>query len=176
MLALTDSRTRALLAVPPKGKLIGSGDTHIHDEEEGILLLSTKRKRPKDEQPYRSITSSKDDAESLYSSSSGSESEGGGRSDTDDDTLTLPSQQESLKLLEQQLSVEPCSVDKWLLLLSHTLSSIPVMSKNASKAQSEITVSILARALGADPRNSASVILRLKYMKAGEQVWHESKV
>jgi hypothetical protein len=176
MPALTDSRTRALLARPPKAKFVGSEDTHIHDEEEGILLLSTKRKRQKDEQPYRSITSFKNDAELLYSSSSTSESEGGDSSDADDDILTLPSQQETLKLLEQQLSAEPWSVDKWLLLLSHTLSSIPVMSKNASKARSEITISILARALGADSRNSTSVVLRLKYMKAGEQVWHESKI
>jgi NRDE-2, necessary for RNA interference len=139
------------------------------------LLLTSKSSQEKHEQPYRSITSPKDDRESFYGSLSTSENEDDDGSE-DDDTFTLTSQQETLKRLEQQLKEEPSSVDKWLLLLSHTLSSIPVMSKNASKARCEISISILARALAADPRNRISSVLRLKYIKAGEQVWHESKV
>jgi NRDE-2, necessary for RNA interference len=177
MPALTDSRSRALLAAPPKAKFPQSGDTFAHEEVDGILLLTSKRSQEKHEQPYRSITSTKYDADSLYGLSSASEDEDGGSSGGDDnDTSTLSSQQETLKQLEQQLNVEPSSVDNWLLLLSHTLSAIPVMSKNASKARSEISISILARALAADPQNRTSNVLRLKFMKAGEQVWHESKV
>jgi len=174
MIRLTDPRSRALLAAPPKRKLPQPGDTYKNDEVDGILLLSSKSGQQKQEQ-YRSITSSKYDDGSLYDSSSATDDEDGG-STIDNDTPTLTSQQETLKQLEQQLSVDPCSADKWLLLLWHTLSAIPVVSKNASKARSEISISILGRALAADPRNRLSMILRLKYMKAGEPVWHESKV
>lgn len=175
MPTLTDSRSRALLAAHPTAKLFQSGDTPEYNEVNGVLLLTSKSSQQKHEQPYRSISSSKYDIESPYGSPSASED--GVISDDDNyDTPTITSQQETLKLLEQQLKEEPCSVDKWILLLSHTLSAIPVMSKNASKARAEISISILGRALAADPRNRISNVLRLKYMKAGEQVWHESKI
>jgi hypothetical protein len=142
---------------------------------DGIILLTSKTGQQESEQPYRSITLPRDDSESVYGSPSGSEIEDEGKSD-DDDAITLTTQQEALKSLEEELNAESRSVDKWLLLLSHTLSSIPITSKNASKARSEISVSILARAIAADPQNRTSKVLRLRYMKAGEQVWHESKV
>jgi hypothetical protein len=177
MPALTDSRAGALLAAPPKVKFPQSGDTFKHEEVDGILLLTSKRSKQKHGQPYRSITSPKGDVESPYGSAPTSEDEDGGSSgDDENDTPILTSQQETLRLLEQQLNAEPYSVAKWLLLLSHTLSGIPIMSKNASKARSEISISILARALAADLRNRTSNVLRFKYMKAGEQVWHESKI
>lgn len=176
MPALTDSRSRALLAAPPRRKFRQSNDTSIPDEVDGIILLTSKTGQQESEQPYRSITLSRDDAEYIYGSPSGSEIEDEGKSDDDDDAITLTSQQEALKSLEEELNAEPRSIDKWLLLLSHTLSSIAITSKNASKARSEISISILARALAADPQNRSSKLLRLKYMKAGEQIWHESKV
>jgi hypothetical protein len=55
------------------------------------------------------------------------------------------------------------------------LSNIPVTSKNATKARAEITLAILKRARAAHPHNRSSGILFLKYLRAGEEVWHESK-
>lgn len=173
MSALTDSRSRALLAVPPKAMFPKSGNTSDCGEVDGILILASKKRQQKHEQLYHSISSLKGDAES---SSSSEDDDGSSSGDDENDSPVLTSQQETMKLLEQQLNAEPCSVDKWLLLLSYSLSAIPILSKNASKARSEISISILARALAVDPRNSTSSVLRLKFMKAGEQVWHESMV
>ena len=60
--------------------------------------------------------------------------------------------------------------------MNQTLSTIPFTSKNATKARSEITVSIIARALSADPQNNVDRHLRLTYLRAGEDIWHESKL
>ena len=43
-------------------------------------------------------------------------------------------------------------------------------------ARSDITVSIIARALSADPQNKLDRHLRLTYLRAGEDIWHESKL
>ncbi|KAG5647613.1 hypothetical protein DXG03_008966 [Asterophora parasitica] len=176
MQSITDGSARALLAVPPTRRILNSEGTYKHEEVDGFLRLPGRRKGTAEE-TYRSITASKDDADSLSESSDASnhssDDEG---SEDEDEAITLTALQETLKELEQQLTRDPTSIDKWLQLLSHTLSTIPITSKNATKARSEITLSILARALAADIRNGTSKFLRLRYMKAGEEVWHESKV
>ncbi|KAF8078751.1 NRDE-2, necessary for RNA interference-domain-containing protein [Lyophyllum atratum] len=174
MPSLTDSSARALLAAPPTRRVLQSGDNYKHTEIDGYLRLPSSRRRDQNEPSYRSITASKDDADSDAESSTASSDDES--SDEEAGTVTLTSHQETLKLLEHQLNEDPTAVDKWLQLLSHTLSTIPVTSKNATTARSEIAISILARALSAHPRNGASKLLRLRYMKAGEEVWHESKV
>lgn len=178
MPGLTDSSTRSLLAAAPTRRVLQSGDNHKYEEIDGFLRLPGRRGRNGDEQSYRSITLSKDNANS--DSDSSSESEHGDGSDTNDDdsdtTTNLTSHQATLKSLEQQLTADPSSISGWLLLLSQTLSTIPITSKNATKARSEITLSILGRALSVDLRNRTSKTLRLKYLKAGEEVWHESKL
>jgi len=92
------------------------------------------------------------------------------------DTTLLTSHQEKTKELEQNLSADPSSVSSWLSLLSHTLSQIPVTSRNAIKARSEIALSILSRALSLSPSDTSSVRLRLKYLQAGEEVWSEQRL
>ena len=80
-----------------------------------------------------------------------------------------------MKSLEQQLSHNPSAITTWLSLLSHSLATIPLTSNNATKARSEITLSILSRALSAHPDNTSSILL-LKYLKAGEEIWQGYKL
>jgi hypothetical protein len=90
--------------------------------------------------------------------------------------MPFTSYQETTKFLEQQLSADASSITAWLSLLSHSLAIIPVTSKNATNARSEISLSILSRALSAHPANASSVILLLKQLRAGEEVWQEAKL
>ena len=64
----------------------------------------------------------------------------------------------------------------WLSLLSHSISAIPLDTKNAAKVRAEIVESILSRAASAHPSNKTSITLRLKYLRAGEEVWDEKKL
>ena len=90
--------------------------------------------------------------------------------------LNTSSHQETIKDLEHKLSADPTSISSWLALLSQTLLTAPLTSKNAIKTRADITLSIISRALSAHSNNSSSKILRLKYLRAGEEVWHESKL
>ncbi|EGO05163.1 hypothetical protein SERLA73DRAFT_164712 [Serpula lacrymans var. lacrymans S7.3] len=169
---LTDSSSRALLAAPPKRRLYATANARKYEEIDGFLRLPSGRGRQSD-QAYRSIAAAKDgDSDSQ---SSASESEAYDSSD-DDSGPQFSSHELRLKDLEGQLSSDSSFTNTWLSLLAHSLSAIPVTSKNATKARSEITLSILSRALSAHPHNASSKVLRLKYLKAGEEVWHESKL
>jgi len=141
---------------------------------DGVIALPS-RHRQIDNQSYRSIEGPKEG--SLSDVDSPSESEVSQSSDDDDaDTTLLTSHQEKTKELEQGLFADPSSVPTWLSLLAHSLSQIPVTSKNAVKARSEIALSILSRALSSSPSNAYSVALRLKYLQAGEEVWPEQRL
>jgi hypothetical protein len=168
---LTDPKTRTLLAAAPTRRLLNSSAPYKYEEADGFLRLPSRRGRHED-QAYRSITQP---AANSDSDSSASETENSD-TDVDSDTTPLTSYQEKSKSLDSQLNADPSFVPTWLSLLSHSLSTIPITSKNASKARSEITLSIMSRALSAHPQNSSSRVLRLKYLQAGEEVWHESKL
>lgn len=127
-----------------------------------------------DNEPYRSL--SKVEADDNSDSSSPSEGDDDSPDSDENDTPVLSTHQESLRLLEQELEANPRTVSKWFALLNQTLSTIPFTSKNATKARSEITVSVIARALSADPQNKLDRHLRLTYLRAGENIWHESKL
>ncbi|KAG2154714.1 NRDE-2, necessary for RNA interference-domain-containing protein [Suillus clintonianus] len=165
--ALTDSSVTTLLAAPPSQRLIGSGDSYKYEEVDGFLRLPSGHKAAED---YRSITKQQDHLDSDSQSSASNDSSG-----DESGTPILTSHQLSLKALEQQLAADPSSVETWLSLVRHSLSNIPLTSKNAAKARAEITLSILTRARAANPHNKSSRILFLKYLRAGEEVWHESK-
>jgi hypothetical protein len=123
-------------------------------------------------QDYRSISKEEANSDSDASSSRSDRDS----SDEESEGYVLTSQQEALKYLEQQLASDPTSIDNWLLLLSRTLSTVDITSKNATKARSEITLSLLTRAISADPRNATSKRLNLKYLRAGAVVWDDSKL
>jgi len=149
-------------------------DSTRYPEVEGFIRLPSRKGKTKPEDTYRSIT------ESRGGDSSASESESS-EGDTDDeeemqDTLRETSQQAQLRDLENRLLVNKGSVQTWLELLEVTLSSIPISSKNAKRARSDITLSILERALQADPATKTSPLLRVKYLKAGEDIWDEAQL
>jgi DNA segregation ATPase FtsK/SpoIIIE-like protein len=140
-----------------------------YEESDGFMRLPSRRDHLKD-QAYRDITLVKNESES------GSSDKSDDSSDDDSDSISLTSHQRTIKDLEQQIVSNPSLIPTWLSLLSQTLSTVPHTSKNATKASSEIALSILSRALSSHPHNSTSSVLRLKYLKAGEEVWHESKL
>ncbi|KAG2369454.1 NRDE-2, necessary for RNA interference-domain-containing protein [Suillus spraguei] len=166
--ALTDSSVTTLLAAPPSRRIIGSGDGYKYEEVDGFLRLPSEHGH-KVTEDYRSVTRQQEHVDSDSQSSASDDSSG------DESGPILTSHQLSLKNLEHQLAADPSSVETWLSLVRHSLSDIPVTSKNATKARAEITLAILTRARAAHPHNRSSRILFLKYLRAGEEVWHESK-
>lgn len=175
MPALTDSSSRYLLNAAPTHRLLTSPENkYKYDEIEGFLRLPSRNHQGhKDDQSYRAIEFASRDADSEGSDTSDGEDESSGE---DSDTIPLGSLQATLKSLEERLSSEPTSVSTWLALLSRTLSTVPLTSKNATRTRSDITLSVLSRALSAHPDNTRSRILRLKYLKAGEEQWSEDKL
>jgi len=171
---LTDSTSRALLLKPPCRRLFPS-DSAKYQEIDGFIRLPTRRGGKDIERSYRSITQDRKLDHSDSSSSSDPQSDADS-SENEADRPALTAHQETLKQLEQDLVLTPQSVDTWLSLLNQSLTIIPITSKNANKARSEISVSILSRALSAHPQNSRNVVLRLAYLRAGEGIWHESKL
>lgn len=174
MSSLTDSASRALLSQPPSRRLLPSKDSSKYSEIDGFIRIPSRRGKSEDNEPYRSL--SKVEANDNSDSSSSSEDDDDDHDSDDNDSPILSAHQESLKLLEQDLEADPRAVNKWFTLLNQMLSVIPSISKNAAKARSEITVSVIERALSADPRNNLDRRLRLTYLRAGEDIWHESKL
>lgn len=105
-----------------------------------------------------------------------SASDAEGESSDDDQAPILTSHQLALRALEETLTTDPSSVQTWLSLVAQSLSVVPLTSKNANKARSEITLSILARARAAHPSNLQSPALLLKYLRAGEEIWNQTKL
>lgn len=145
-----------------------------YEEIDGVIQLRGSRGHRQPEESYRAIeishvVDSDSDISTSSAKDSDSESEKSGSPE-------LTFHQTVIKRLEQDIAEDPTSENKWLSLVNQSLSTIPIASRNATKARSEITVSILSRAFSAEPRNISSKPLRLRYMKAGEEIWQESKL
>ncbi|KAL0951362.1 hypothetical protein HGRIS_008066 [Hohenbuehelia grisea] len=174
VLSLTDSKAKALLAAPPTRRIAYTGDHYQFTEVDGYLPLPSRTRR-KDKPADRSIALADDHSDAETSASDDREGEDNVSSDSDGPPTTkLTALQETLQSLERTLTSDPASIPTWLSLLSHTLSTIPLTSKNATKARSEITLSILSRALHANESNTRSAVLRIKYLKAGHEIWSEN--
>ncbi|PBL01212.1 hypothetical protein ARMGADRAFT_1007241 [Armillaria gallica] len=167
--SLTDSKSRNLVTSAPTRRILGHSDRFQLDET-GFLRISSIRER--NQQSYRSITG----GDSHLESEGDSEESAAEGSDTSEEDADAVGPTTVIKVLEQQLSDDPSSVTTWLQLLWRTLSNVPIASKNSAKVRAEITISILSRALSSDVRNTASKPLRLKYLRAGEEIWPEAKV
>jgi hypothetical protein len=171
MSQLTDPKTRALLAAAPKRRLLKSTDPGKYEEGDGFIRVPSRRGR-KTDQDYRSITKHPAGSDSDSAASDTDQPS----TDDHDGSAHTTSYQETMKSLDQKLTADPSSIPTWLSLLSHSLSTIPLTSKNAIHARSEIVVSIMSRAIAAHPNNSSSNALRLQHLMAGEEIWHESKL
>ena len=126
--------------------------------------------RPIEQNTFRPISSGEASSDSELSEADV------GESSDDDQAPTLTSHQLAIKTLEETLVTDPSSVRTWLSLVTQSLSVVPLTSKNANKTRSEITLSILTRARAAHPSNLRSTILLLKYLRAGEELWHHTKL
>ncbi|KAF5374821.1 hypothetical protein D9758_000403 [Tetrapyrgos nigripes] len=167
---LASKEARRLLFNTSTRRIRGS-ETRYQEVDGYIRIASREGSKAQD---YRSITREDDhsDSDASLKSDRGTPES----SDEESDDYVLTSEQEALKSLEQQLSSDPTSVDTWLRLLSRTLSTVDITTKNATRARSEITLSLLARAMSADPCNATSKRLQLKYLRAGAVVWDNDKL
>ncbi|TFK87990.1 DUF1740-domain-containing protein [Polyporus arcularius HHB13444] len=173
MPALTDSRSRRLLAAEPKRRLLASSDDkYTYSEIDGFLRISTTRPRA-DDQRYREIELSKQDYDSDESDVS---DESGASSDDDTDTSPMTARQAAIVCLREKLDANPQDVQSWLALYAHNVATVPSTQKNASKARVDIGLSVLLDAIKAHPNNARSKTLRLKYLKVGEERWEPDRL
>jgi hypothetical protein len=145
-----------------------------YQEKDGFIPLPSRKPRPIKEEAYRSIGPAKShdsESDSLSASAASDSSD-----DDDQEGTVFSSYHEKMRSLEEQLSSNPTIVSSWLSLLTHSLSQVPTASKNATKVRSEITVSILSRALSSLAKDSSSSRIRLLYLHAGEELWTNDKL
>ncbi len=150
--------------------MASTSSRHKYQEVDGFIPLPSRRPRSAQED-YRSIGSLKDE-NSASGSSSASDS---GDADDQDETI-LPSYHKRMRSFEELLQRNPSSVSTWLSLLSHSLSQVPATSKNHVKVRSEITISVLGRAMPNLPKGPSSIRIQLLYLHAGEEVWAGDKL
>lgn len=164
----------------PISALPGINTRDTGEDGVGFLRLPGKSSRHRDKaqvSQHRTVTATIDgtgDSDGFVSDSdSGSSSL---VSDDSPESPVLTSRQLTIKELEGKLRGDPSSVQSWLSLLSHSISTVPLDTKNAARVRAEIAESILSRAVSAHPSNKVSIALRLKYLKAGGEVWDEQKL
>lgn len=167
--------SRRLLEAIPKRRLVASPEeSRKYQEIDGFIPLPSRRPRPVEPEDYRSIIPLNDRGSESDSSSASAVSDS---SDDDGQDGTLrTSIHKKMRSLEEQLSRDPSSVPAWLSLLSLSLSQVPTASKNSSKVRSEITLSVLDRALPALHEGSTSTRIRLLHLHAGEELWTSEKL
>jgi hypothetical protein len=167
--SLTHPSSSALLAAPSR-RLVASADNNGYREVDGFLRLTSRASQNSD--PVFGPISRGDANSDSELSASDAERE----SSDDDHPPTLTSHQLAIKTLEESLTADPSSVQTWLSLVAQSLSVVPLTSKNANKTRSEITLSILSRARAAHPSNPRSPTLSLRYLRAAEELWHQTKL
>ena len=154
------------------------------EDGEDFLRLTAKPSRYRDKalvSQHRTVTATihaavdPEDSDGFISDSGGSSSETT-EEEAESQTPALTSRQMAIKNLEEKLREDPSSVQSWLSLLSHSISAVPLDTRSAAKVRAEIAESILSRAVSTHPSNKASIALRLKYLRAGKEVWDEKKL
>src|SRR6266511_3641524 len=103
MSALTDSSTRALLKKAPRRLMLSTSSTEFQ-EEDGIILLPSRKGLKKPDDSYRSNAGKLDLSDSDDSLPSDME---GSSVDEGDDQLLLTAHQITLKSLEEDLTANP---------------------------------------------------------------------
>ncbi|TFK77225.1 hypothetical protein BDN72DRAFT_830394 [Pluteus cervinus] len=172
---LTDPGTRSLLAHPPTRR-INQANSSKYEEVDGFIPVTSNASQ-RDKHPSGNVDrflqldtrsdseSSEDEAEEPVPSS-----------EEEDENIQLTAEQEHLKLLDQELAEDPSSIEHWLQLLARNLATIPLTSKNATKARADVTLAVIERALSAYPQNATSITLLVKRLQAGEEVWSETRL
>ena len=169
---LTDPKARRLLYAPPTKRIVPSSTSESrYPEIDGAIFFPSAKPAPNDVEEYRDIAPGSAGPSGYSESSSGETTD-----EEDSDAVTIDSRQASLKALEEQLISDPTSIPTWLTLLSNTLSTVPIYSKNAPRVRAEISLAVLTRALSAHSANRKSVLLRLKLLSVGEELWSNEKL
>ncbi|RPD81960.1 DUF1740-domain-containing protein [Lentinus tigrinus ALCF2SS1-7] len=173
MPALTDSHSRRLLAAEPKRRLLASSeDKYKYIEVDGFLSLTTNRPR-NDHQRYRDIEQSKHDYDSDDSDVS---EESASSEDDETGTTRITARQAMISSLDAKVQTNPQDIPSWLALCAHNVATAPLNMKNAKQTRAKLALAVLEKAFAKHPNNARSKTLRLKYLKAGEDVWEPKKL
>jgi hypothetical protein len=144
--------------------------TPIPFQAEIIELPHSKKDRdPQDS--YRSITLKDDQISDSEDSRSHSSASSDGELQ-----LSLTADQETIKELENILSRSPDDETAWIKLWNISIKSVPKSMGRGSRAQAEISLSILRRAIDAHDSNRYSPRLRLLYIEHGAEIWSEDQI
>jgi len=188
-MSLTDPKARQLLLRPPRpvSALPGINTRDAGEDGGDFLRLTGKPSQSKGQRDkalvsqHRTVTTTiraavdSEDSDGFISDSADSSAETT-EEEFESEAPVLTSRQMAIKELEEKLRRDPSSVQSWHSLLSHSISAVPLDTKNAAKVRAEIAESILSRAVSAHPLNKTSIALRLKYLRAGEETWDEKKL
>lgn len=150
-----------------------SSSKHEIDLVSDFIALPSTRTSTDPLSSYRSIETTKSDSED-----DASQSDRRASTDTDEDeTVSRNAHQELLTSLEATLREDPSSIPTWLKLIKHSLADTPLTSKAAlNRARAEIKLSIIERAMLADPKNRESIELRIQWLDAGSEIWDQTKL
>ncbi|KAF7320303.1 hypothetical protein MKEN_00815100 [Mycena kentingensis (nom. inval.)] len=157
---LSDASSRALLLRIPTRSFVHASSSK-YEEQGGFLRL-----------PSRSVPS-RDAYREIERQNANSDSDSASHSESSQEETTPTAHDYALQSINTKLAADSTNIANWESLLAHNLSTIPRTSKNSTRARSEISISILARALTATGRPPA---LLVKFLECGEEVWHESKL
>lgn len=131
--------------------------------------LSTRKKGQADPiETYRSILEDKEnDSDGSHSQASLSSSE--------DEGVTLTADQEAIKELEAILDHRPDDEQAWLRLWEISTRSLPRTMGRSTQVRTEISLSILRKAMDAHKNNRESLRLRLLYIEYGSPTWSDER-
>jgi len=163
---LTTSSARSLLLQPPARRLVPAPTGSKYQEIDGFIRLSSKSRKGE-----------RDFAPRLLDKSAGTDSESNEESESDeeDGERVLSAHESALKAIESDLAATPWDSKKWLELLDVTLSTSST-TKNIVKARSDITLAVLSRAFATHAELARNKLLRILYLKAGEDIWDKDKL
>lgn len=165
MARYTDGKSLRQLVEGPR-RLLTVPDTPATTTSDFIALSKHKKAEEEDvHDSYRSIEQKKDNDSGSGGSSDGSSSS----SDLGEHTLTA--EQHTIKALETAITSSPNDITSWLKLLDQSVKSLSILTKRATRARAEISVSLIQRAIDAHADNSSSLQLRLLYLEHGSEIW-----
>lgn len=144
------------LAIPSTPRL-------LEGEFSALEINKKHSNHPRD--TYRSIAEEND-----------SDSEDAGSSSSEDGDIALTAEQESMKEIESRLLNAPDDERAWLKLWDLSTGDLSRTTNRTLQARTEISLSILEKAIEAHPNNRQSPRLRLLYIEHGSRVWDYDRI
>ncbi|KAG9037742.1 hypothetical protein FS837_001394 [Tulasnella sp. UAMH 9824] len=169
----TSSRIAAQLKAGPSRRLVIPPQPLVTAATEDFIALPALRSKARETGGPRPITSfeqaEQGDQDSDGSSSSLSISE----DEEQDDEYTVPSDPTptATSQLTSTVKSNPTSIESWLELVEHSVSTSPTPESKA-----DVALSIVQKALSAHPTNKFHPILLARYLRSGSLVWTSAKL